>query len=56
MRTRVARLIGNRTDGELGEPLVKMLGDGDPWVRRVACEAVAHRGAGSAGGGADWTA
>jgi putative heme-binding domain-containing protein len=45
MRTRVARLIGNRTDGELGDPLVKMLGDGDPWVRRVACEAVAHRGA-----------
>lgn len=45
MRARVARLIGNRTDGELGDPLVKMLGDADPWVRRVACEAVAHRGA-----------
>ncbi len=44
MRVRVARLIGNRTDGELGEPLVAMLRDADPWVRRVACEAVAHRG------------
>ena len=45
MRARVARLIGNRTDAELGEPLVKMLHDTDPWVRRVACESVAHRGA-----------
>ncbi|HEX3600414.1 MAG TPA: HEAT repeat domain-containing protein, partial [Lacipirellulaceae bacterium] len=44
MRARVARLIGNRTDAELREPLVKMLGDSDAWVRRVACESVAHRG------------
>ncbi len=44
MRARAARLIGNRTDGELGDPLVAMLRDSDAWVRRVACEAVAHRG------------
>ena len=44
MRARVARLIGNRMNKELSEPLVKMLDDADPWVRRVACESVAHRG------------
>ncbi len=45
MRARVARLIGNRNDRELSEPLTKMLKDADPWVRRVACESVAHRSA-----------
>jgi putative heme-binding domain-containing protein len=48
MRANVARLIGSRTDGELGDPLMAMLRDSDPWVRRVACEAVAHRGAAEA--------
>ena len=48
MRARAARLIGNRTDGELGDPLVKMLRDPDAWVRRVACESVAHRNAAEA--------
>jgi putative heme-binding domain-containing protein len=48
IRANVARLIGNRTDGELGDPLVMMLRDSDPWVRRVACESVAHRSAGDA--------
>lgn len=43
MRVRVARMIGNRTDAELVDPLAILLGDADPWVRRVACEAVAHR-------------
>ena len=45
--------MGNRTDGELTDPLVTLLGDSDAWVRRVACEAIAHRGARSAGAGAD---
>jgi putative heme-binding domain-containing protein len=44
MRARAARLIGIRTEAELGAPLVALLGDSDAWVRRVACEAVAHRG------------
>jgi putative heme-binding domain-containing protein len=44
MRAHVARLIGNRMNKELSDPLLKMLKDSDPWVRRVACEAAAHRG------------
>ena len=44
MRAQVARLIGNRTDAELGDAVVRMLRDSDSLVRRVACEAITHRG------------
>src|SRR4051812_12771269 len=47
MRARVARLMGGRSDDTLTEPLVTLLGDKDAWVRRVACESIAHRGAGA---------
>jgi putative heme-binding domain-containing protein len=43
MRVRVARLMGNRPDEEFTERLTALLADDDAWVRRVACEAVAHR-------------
>ncbi|MEX0612824.1 MAG: HEAT repeat domain-containing protein, partial [Pirellulales bacterium] len=43
MRVRAARLMGNRGEAEFAAPLVVMLTDGDPWVRRAACEAIAHR-------------
>jgi putative heme-binding domain-containing protein len=44
MRAKVARLMGVRTDRSLDAPLAKLLNDQDAWVRRVACESVAHRG------------
>ena len=44
MRVRAARLMGNREEAEFSTPLVSLLADGDAWVRRVACEAIAHRG------------
>jgi putative membrane-bound dehydrogenase-like protein len=47
MRARVARLMGGRSDDTLTEPLVTLLGDKDAWVRRVACESIAHRGTGA---------
>ncbi len=47
-RVRAARLMGNREEAEFAAPLAALLSDAEPWVRRVACEAVAHRGAGSA--------
>ncbi len=47
MRARVARLMGSRSDETLSEPLVNMLSDQDAWVRRVACESIAHRGIGA---------
>jgi putative heme-binding domain-containing protein len=45
MRTRAARLMGNREEAEFTAPLVALLADPDRWVRRVACEAIAHRAA-----------
>ncbi len=47
MRVRAARLMGGHTDAELTQPLVALLGDSDAWVRRVACESIAHRGTGA---------
>jgi putative heme-binding domain-containing protein len=44
MRVRATRLIGLRHDATFGQPLNSLLRDSDPWVRRVACEAIAHRG------------
>ncbi|MEX0585820.1 MAG: HEAT repeat domain-containing protein, partial [Pirellulales bacterium] len=44
VRVRAVRLMGMRNDPSLAEPLAEKLGDFDPWVRRVACESVAHRG------------
>jgi putative heme-binding domain-containing protein len=43
VRVRAARLMGAKEDAAYSEPLAKLLGDSDAWVRRVACEAVAHR-------------
>jgi len=43
MRARVARLMGGRSGDELTEPLAALLNDKDAWVRRVACESIAHR-------------
>ena len=53
MRVRAARLMGNR-DGRrvCRHRSSAMLRDADPWVRRVACEAIAHRGDERAGAGA----
>ncbi len=47
MRVRATRLMGARTDVELTQPLADLLADADPWVRRVACESIAHRGTGA---------
>ncbi|MEX2317405.1 MAG: HEAT repeat domain-containing protein [Pirellulales bacterium] len=44
MRAKVARLMGVRNDAAFTRPLENMLADSDPWVRRVSCEAIAHRG------------
>jgi putative heme-binding domain-containing protein len=44
IRARVARLMGTRPEGEFAEPLASLLIDKDAWVRRVACESIAHRG------------
>jgi glucose/arabinose dehydrogenase len=44
MRAKVARLMGVRNDAAFAKPLEDMLADADPWVRRVACEAITHRG------------
>ncbi len=43
MRVRAARLMGARPEPGFSQPLARMLGDSDAWVRRVACEAIAHR-------------
>jgi putative heme-binding domain-containing protein len=43
MRAKVARLMSLRDDPSLTAPLEGMLRDSDPWVRRVACEAIIHR-------------
>ena len=43
LRVRVARLMGTQEDGAFSQPLTAMLRDPDPWVRRTACEAIAHR-------------
>jgi len=43
MRAKVGRLMGLRNDATLTAPLEEMLRDSDPWVRRVACEAMTHR-------------
>ena len=43
MRVRVARLMGAQAQAGFSQPLARMLGDSDAWVRRVACEAIAHR-------------
>jgi putative heme-binding domain-containing protein len=47
MRVRAVRLMGVRAESELDSPLVASLNDGDPWVRRTACESIAHRGTGA---------
>ncbi len=44
MRARVARLMGIRPDADFAAPLSAMLSDRDAWIRRVACESIAHRG------------
>ena len=44
MRAKAVRLMGAQDAAEFGEPLTHMLNDSDPWVRRVACEAITHRG------------
>jgi putative heme-binding domain-containing protein len=43
MRARVARLMGTQDDAAFSQPLTVMLRDPDAWVRRLACEAIAHR-------------
>ena len=43
MRAKVGRLMSLRSDASLAGPLEEMLRDSDPWVRRVACEAITHR-------------
>jgi putative heme-binding domain-containing protein len=43
MRVRVARLMGAQIQPGFSQPLARMLGDSDAWVRRVACEGIAHR-------------
>ena len=43
LRVRAARLMGGRPEAEFTEPLTALLSDADPWVRRTACEAIAHR-------------
>jgi putative heme-binding domain-containing protein len=43
LRARVARLMGTQDDAEFSQPLTAMLRDPDAWVRRTACEAIAHR-------------
>jgi putative heme-binding domain-containing protein len=48
LRARAARSMGNQTSDKYSEPLKGLLSDSDAWVRRVACEAIAHRGAGAA--------
>jgi putative heme-binding domain-containing protein len=47
MRVRAVRLMGACADAEFADPLAAALGDNDPWVRRVACEAIGHRGIGA---------
>lgn len=44
LRAKSARLMGVRTDAEFAAPLAALLADRDGWVRRVACESIAHRG------------
>jgi putative heme-binding domain-containing protein len=44
LRARVARLMGTQDDAAFSQPLTALLRDPDPWVRRTACEAIAHRG------------
>ncbi len=44
MRARIARLMGTRDEEEFTAPLTALLQDKDAWVRRVACESIAHRG------------
>lgn len=44
LRVRAARLMGNHKHAEYAAPLKDLLSDSDAWVRRVACEAIAHRG------------
>ena len=36
--------MGTQDDAAFSQPLTAMLRDPDPWVRRHACEAIAHRG------------
>ncbi|HVT28722.1 MAG TPA: HEAT repeat domain-containing protein, partial [Lacipirellulaceae bacterium] len=44
MRVKAIRLMSVRSDAKFAQPLSHALRDNDPWVRRVACEAIAHRG------------
>jgi putative heme-binding domain-containing protein len=43
MRVRAARLMGAQSQPGFSQPLAKLLVDSDAWVRRAACEAIAHR-------------
>jgi len=47
LRVRAIRLMGARNNAEFSEPLAALVSDNDPWVRRTACEAIAHRGTGA---------
>src|SRR5262249_43387718 len=44
MRVRVARLMGTQDEDAFAGPLTSLLADSDAWVRRTACESIAHRG------------
>lgn len=44
LRAKVARLMGTQSDPVFAEPLAQLLEDSDAGVRRVTCEAIAHRG------------
>src|SRR5688500_12293121 len=39
-------MMGAQDVAEFSQPLATLLADADPWVRRVACEAIAHRRSG----------
>ena len=44
VRCRAVRMMGAQTQADFSQPLTTLLSDTDPWVRRVACEAISHRG------------
>jgi putative heme-binding domain-containing protein len=47
LRVRAIRLMGAAAAPEFTQPLLASLGDRDPWIRRVACESIVHRGGGA---------
>ena len=48
MRAKVARLMGTQEDADFAKPLATALRDPDAMVRRISCEAIAHRGVSAA--------